>query len=219
MDQEWVRWDWIASHGDLFRDLLGEHVYLSILPVVWGLVISLPLGLVCTRWPRLYGPVLAGTSIIYALPSIALFVLLLDYTGLTPATVIIPLTGYTLSVLVPNVVDGLRAVPEHVRQAAVAMGFGAVRRLLQVDLPIAVPVIMAGVRVATVANISLVSVGALIGFGGLGRLFTDGFQRDFLTPIVAGIVLTTALAVAADAVLVLVQRLLTPWTRARRSAA
>jgi osmoprotectant transport system permease protein len=133
--------------------------------------------------------------------------------------VIVPLTIYTLAVLVPNVVDGLRTVPDHVRQAAVAMGFGGLRRLVQVELPIAVPVIMAGLRVATVANISLVSVGALIGIGGLGELFTDGFQRDFPTPIVVGIVLTIGLAVFCDAVLVAVQRLLTPWQRARRRTA
>jgi osmoprotectant transport system permease protein len=217
--EEWVRWEWVRTHGDLFRDLLGEHVYLSILPVVWGLLISLPVGLVCVRWPRLYPSVLATTSILYALPSIALFVILLDFTGLTPATVIIPLTVYTLAVLVPNVVDGLRSVPDHVRQAAIAMGFGGFRRLVQVELPIAVPVIMAGVRVATVSNISMVSVGALVGIGGLGELFTDGFQRDFMTPIVSGIVLTILLAVVADAILVAVQRLLTPWARTRRRSA
>jgi osmoprotectant transport system permease protein len=216
-DEELVRWDWIASHGDLFRELLGEHIYLAIVPVVWGLVIALPLGLACVHWPRIYPPVLATTSILYALPSIALFVILLDFTGLQPRTVIIPLTVYTLSVLVPNVVDGLRSVPDHVRQAATAMGFSGPRRLVQVDLPIAVPVIMAGLRVATVANISLVSVGALVGIGGLGELFTDGFQRDFMTPIFVGIVLIILLAVTADAILVFLQWLLTPWARARRS--
>jgi osmoprotectant transport system permease protein len=214
-----IDWHWVSTHGDKFQTLLGNHVYLSVLPVVWGLMISLPLGLLCVRWPRIYGPVLAGTSILYALPSIALFVLLLDYTGLTRKTVIIPLTVYTLSVLVPNVVDGMRSVPDHVRQAAVAMGFTGLRRLLRVDLPIAVPIIMAGLRVATVANISLVSVGAFVGIGGLGELFTDGFQRDFLTEIITGIVLTVALAVVADTILVVIQRLLTPWARARRGAA
>jgi osmoprotectant transport system permease protein len=212
---DWIRWDWIASHGDLFAQLLGEHVYLAIAPVLWGLAISLPLGLACVRWPRIYPPVLATTSILYALPSIALFVLLLDFTGLSPATAIIPLTIYTLSILVRNVVDGLRSVSESVRQSAVAMGFTGLRRLLQVDLPIAAPVIMAGLRVATVSNISLVSVASLIGIGGLGQLFIDGFQRDFPTPIVVGMVLTIVLAVAADAILVGAQRLLTPWARTR----
>lgn len=212
---EWVNWTWVTTHGDLFRQLLGDHIFLSVMPILWGLAIALPLGVACVRFPRIYGSVLAATSILYALPSIALFVLLIDFTGFRRATVIIPLTIYTLSVLVRNVVDGLRAVPDHVRQSATAMGFSGLRRVLQVDLPIAVPVIMAGLRVATVANISLVSVGALIGVGGLGQLFTDGFQRDFRTPLVAGVVLTILLAVIADTILVVVQRLLTPWARGR----
>ncbi len=214
-----MRWDWIGSHLDLLGTLLGQHVYLSVMPVLYGLLISLPLGLACVRWPRIYPPVLAATSVLYALPSIALFVFLLDYTGLAPATAIIPLTVYTLSVLVRNVVDGLRSVPEPVRQAATAMGFGTARRLVQVELPIATPIVIAGLRVATVSNISLVSIGSLIGLGGLGQLFTDGFQRSFPTPIIVGIALTIILAVLADGLLVLVQRLLTPWTRARRAGA
>lgn len=217
MNWQW-RWDWITNNPDLLWELLSQHLYMSVMPVVYGLLISLPLGMACVRWPRVYPPVLATTSVMYALPSIALFVILIDYTGFSPQTVIIPLTTYTLSVLVRNVVDGLRAVPDPVRQAAVAMGYGTFRRLVRVELPIAVPVVIAGVRVATVANISLVSVGSLIGLGGLGQLFTDGFQRSFATPIVVGIVLTVVLAVTADALLVLTQRVLTPWTRAREAS-
>ena len=213
-----MRWSWIGDHLGLLASLLGQHLYLSILPVLWGALIAVPLGLACVRWPPMYPAVLATTSVLYALPSIALFVVLLDFTGLEPATAIIPLTLYTLSVLVRNVVDGLRSVPVHVREAATAMGFGPVRRLLQVEMPIAVPVIMAGIRVATVSNISLVSIASLIGIGGLGQLLIDGFQRDFATPIVVGIALTIALAVLADGLLVLLQRLLTPWARQRRSA-
>ncbi|GAA3384586.1 ABC transporter permease [Cryptosporangium minutisporangium] len=216
MTWDW-RWSWIPDHYDLLGELLLQHLYLAVVPVVLGLLIALPLGIVCVRVRRLYAPVLALTSVFYALPSLALFVVLIDYTGFTGWTVIIPLTIYTLSVLVRNVVDGLRSVPEHVSQAATAMGFGGVRRLLQVDLPIAVPVVIAGLRVATVSNISLVSVGSLIGISGLGQLFVDGIQRSFITPIIVGIVLTVALAVLADAVLVGLQWLLTPWTRAGRS--
>jgi osmoprotectant transport system permease protein len=214
-DDGLIRWSWVRDHGGLFTDLLGEHLFLSVVPVVLGLVIALPLGLVCLRWPRLYPPVLAATSILYAMPAIALFVLLIDYTGLTRTTVVVPLTAYTLAILVRNVVDGLRSVPEPVRQAAIAMGFTGGRRLVQVELPIAVPIVMAGLRVATVSTISLVSIGALIGIGGFGSLFTDGFQRDFPTEIISGVVLTVVLAMAADAVLVLAQRLLTPWLRVR----
>jgi osmoprotectant transport system permease protein len=146
-------------------------------------------------------------------PSLALFVFMLALTGLTTPTVVIPLAVYTLSVLVRNVVDGIRSVPDSVRDAAVGMGFGPLRRLVQVELPVAVPLIMAGTRVATVSNISMVSIGSLVGFGGLGQLFlTYGIQLNFfLTAIVTGVVLTVALAVAADTLLVGVQRLLTPW--------
>jgi osmoprotectant transport system permease protein len=207
------RWSWIGSHVDLLGRLLAQHVYLALVPVLLGLAVALPLGLACVRWPRVYPAVLALTSTLYALPSLALFVVLIEYTGFSGWTVIIPLTVYTLAVLVRNVVDGVRSVPDHVRQAAVAMGFSATRRLLQVELPVAVPVVFAGLRVAAVANISLVSIGSLIGISGLGELFVDGIQRDFPTPIVVGIVLTVALAVSADGVLVLLQRALTPWNR------
>jgi osmoprotectant transport system permease protein len=208
-----VRWDWITGHLPLIGQLLGEHVVLSVLPVLIGLVVSLPLGVVCARFPRLYGPVLLLTSVLYSIPSLALFVFMLGFTGLTTQTIVIPLAIYTLSVLVRNVVDGIRSVPDAVRDAAVGMGFGPLRRLVQVELPVAVPLIMAGTRVATVSNISMVSIGSLLGFGGLGQLFTTyGIQLNFfLTAILTGVVLTVVLAVAADTLLVGVQRLLTPW--------
>ncbi|MCW2611185.1 MAG: osmoprotectant transport system permease protein [Actinomycetota bacterium] len=208
-----MNWEWVTGHLPLIGQLLGEHVFLSVLPVVIGLAVSLPLGIVCSRYPALYGPVLLLTSVLYAVPSLALFVFLLGVTGLHTTTVVIPLALYTLSVLVRNVVDGMRSVPDAVRDAAVGMGFGPLRRLVQVELPIAVPLIMAGTRVATVSNISMVSIGALLGFGGLGQLFTTyGIQLNFfLTAILTGVVLTVALAVAADTIIVGIQRLLTPW--------
>ena len=215
-----IRWNWIADHLQDFADMTGQHLYLALMPIVLGLVISIPLGVASVRWGWLYPPVFAGANLLYAIPSLALFMLMLDLTGLDSSlTAIIPLTVYTLAVLVPNVVDGLRQVPQPVRQAATAMGFGTWRRLIQVELPIAVPVIMAGLRVATVSSISLVSVAVLVGQGGLGQLFTDGAQREFPTPIIAGIVLTIALAFIADLVLVTAQRLLTPWARTRKGAA
>jgi osmoprotectant transport system permease protein len=157
--------------------------------------------------------VLSAANVIYALPSLALFVALIDYTGLSDITVIIPLTLFSLVVILPNVVDGLRSVPDDVRQAATAMGFGPLRRLAQVELPLAAPVIIAGTRVATVSSISLVSVGQLIGVGGLGYLFTDGLDRDFPTEIYVGLILIIVLALACDLLLVLARRLLTPWQR------
>jgi osmoprotectant transport system permease protein len=212
---------WALDHLDRIGALLGEHIYLALLPVVIGLAIALPLGMLAARFPRLYPPMLATAGILYSIPSLALFVVLPGILGtriLDPINVVAALTVYTVALLVRTVVDGLRAVPDHVRQAATAIGYRPLSRLLRVELPIAVPVIGAGVRVATVANISLVSVGALIGVGGLGELFTEGFQRDFPTQIVVGVVLSVALALVADALLVGLEHWLTPWARARAAA-
>ncbi|GAB2731080.1 ABC transporter permease [Kitasatospora kifunensis] len=207
-----VRWNWIHDHLGYLWGLLRDHAVISLVPVLFGLALALPLGLLCTRFPRLYQPLAAVFNVVYALPSLAVFVVLIPYTGLaTQATVMIPLTCYALAVLLPTTVDGLRAVPEPVRQAATALGYGPWRRLAAVELPSAVPYLVAGLRVAAVSSISLASVGALVGRGGLGYLFIDGFQRTFPTPIVAGIVLVALLALVTDAVLLLARRLLAPW--------
>jgi osmoprotectant transport system permease protein len=205
--------NWAFSNASYLAHLTGQNAYLALVPVLVGLAVSLPLGVICVRYGWLYPPVLGLTSVLYALPALALFVVLIAYTGLTDTTVMIPLGIYSLAAIFPSVVDGLRSVPEPVRQAAVAMGFGTWRRLITVELPVAVPVIIAGLRVATVSSISLVSVGALIGTGGLGDLFTDGEQRNFSTEIIVGIVLIIALTIVADGILVLTRRLLTPWQR------
>jgi osmoprotectant transport system permease protein len=204
---------WALSNASYLAQLTGQHAYLALVPVLVGLAVSLPLGVMCVRYSWLYPPVLGLTSILYALPALALFVVLVAYTGLTDTTVMIPMGIYSLSAIFPSVVDGLRSVPEPVRQAAVAMGFGTWRRLVMVELPVAIPVIIAGLRVATVSSISLVSVGALIGTGGLGDLFIDGEQRNFSTEIIVGVVLIVALTIVSDAVLVIARRLLTPWQR------
>jgi len=204
---------WALSNASMLAHLTGQNAYLALVPVLIGLVISVPLGIVCVRWGWLYPPVLSLTSVLYALPALALFVVLIAYTGLTDTTVMIPLGVYSLAVLFPSVVDGLRSVPEPVRQAAIAMGFGTWQRLATVELPIATPVVIAGLRIAAVSSISLVSVGQLIGIGGLGYLFIDGEQRSFTTEIVTGIVLIIVLSLVTDFVLVLARRLLTPWQR------
>ena len=204
---------WAFSNASMLAHLTGQNAYLALVPVLVGLIVSIPLGVLCVRFGWLYPPVLGLTSILYALPALALFVVLIAYTGLTDTTVMIPLGVYSLAAIFPSVVDGLRAVPGPVRQAAVAMGFGTWRRLIQVELPIAVPIIIAGLRVAAVSSISLVSVGALIGTGGLGYLFTDGEARGFPTEIVVGVVLIVVLALVTDGVLVLARRVLTPWQR------
>ncbi|GGO05095.1 ABC transporter permease [Microbispora rosea subsp. aerata] len=222
-DEPLIRWDWIARNWanggpTAISALLENHIVMAFLPVLLGLVVALPLGLACARWRWLYQPTAALMNVTYSLPSLVLFSIFLSVTGLTRSTVVIPLTFFALAILIPAVVDGLASVPDSVRQSAVAMGFRPARRLLRVELPVAVPVVLAGLRIATVSSISLVSVGALIGQGGLGNLFIDGWQRQFYTPIVVGIVLIVLLAVLADGLLVLAQRLLTPWSRARRTA-
>ncbi|GGQ85687.1 MULTISPECIES: ABC transporter permease [Kitasatospora] len=207
-----VRWHWLGDHLGYLAGLTGDHAVIALVPVLIGLLLAVPLGLACTRWPRLYQPLAAVFNVVYALPSLAVFVVLIPYTGLaTRETVMVPLTFYALAVLLPTTVDGLRAVPEPVRQAATAMGYGPWHRLAAVELPAAVPYLIAGLRVAAVSSISLAAVGALIGRGGLGYLFVDGFQRTFPTPILAGIVLVALLALVCDLLLVAARRLLAPW--------
>jgi osmoprotectant transport system permease protein len=155
--------------------------------------------------------------VLFTIPSLALFILLIPFTGLKIWTALIGLTMYTLLILVRNMVEGLRGVDRDVREAAQAMGYTPARQLFQVELPLALPVIMAGVRIATVTTIGLVTVTALIGWGGLGKLFLDGFTLDFSTPLIVGIVLSALLAFAADLLLVGVQWGLTPWARSRGS--
>jgi osmoprotectant transport system permease protein len=202
--------------------LVGLHVREAGLPVLAGLLIALPLSQLCVRFRWLYPPVLWVTTVLYAIPSLAFFVVLIDYTGQTELTVMIPLTVYTLVILVPAIVDGVRSVPQETLAAATAMGFGPVRRYLQVQLPIAVPAIIAGLRVATVSSISLVSVGALIGNqGALGNLINDAniYNRPELA--VNAVLTMAVLAILADGLLVAVRLLLTPWmpsgARARRA--
>ncbi|MER6438046.1 MULTISPECIES: ABC transporter permease [unclassified Streptomyces] len=195
-----------------YAGLIGGHMLEALVPVLVGLLLALPVGLLCVRFGWIYPPVLWTTTVLYAIPSIAFFVVLIDYTGLSRTTVMIPLCLYSLVVIVPAVVDGVRSVPEETNAAAAAMGIGTVRRYLQVQLPIAVPAIMAGLRVATASSISLVSVGSLIGNqGALGNLLTTAmlYHRPLLA--VNSVVTTAVLAVLVDALLVLLQRVLTPW--------
>jgi osmoprotectant transport system permease protein len=206
-----MMWSWIPSNGSLIWQLTRENAYLGVVPALIGLVISLPIGIVAARWRWVYPPVLTVINILYAVPSLALFIALIPAFGLTDTTVVIALTVFSLCVILPNVVAGLRAVPAAVTQAATAMGYGPLRRLVTVELPLAVPVILAGLRVGVVASISLASVGQLIGVSSLGYLFIDGLQRSFPTEIYVGLVLVIALALVCDLILVAVKRALTPW--------
>ena len=216
-------WHFLAYfNAHLHQDLswLWDHVWLSALPVVIGLAIALPLGWLASRYKWIYPPMLSIMGLLYTIPSIALFVLippLLGLKALDPIQVPIALTIYSVALLVRVVADGLGSVPADVLQAATAMGFGPLQRLFKVELPIAVPVIVAGLRVATVSNVSIVAVAGTIGVANLGQLFTTGFQLStptpYYPPIVLGIVLCVALALAFDAVIVTTARLLTPWRK------
>lgn len=195
-----------------YLGLVVEQLKVSFGATAAGLAVALPLGQISARWRLVYPPVLGLVTVIYSLPSLALFVFLIDYTGLTDTTIFIPLALYSLCILVPGVVDGIRAVPPEVRIAADAMGFGPARRYLQVELPIAAPTIMASVRVAAVSSLSLMSVGAVIGnLGGFGELFTTGLKFQDQQLLWVGLFSLLVLALLTEAVLRGVQRLLTPW--------
>jgi osmoprotectant transport system permease protein len=210
-----IDWSWIADHTDDLTTLTVSHLQAALSAVLFGVLISLPLAVVAHRVRPLRGFLLGISNVLFTIPSIAIFVLLLPVSGLTRTTTVIGLTVYTLVVLLRNTVEGLDSVPAKTKEAAKAMGTRPLRTLLTVEFPLALPVITAGVRIATVMSISLVSVATYIGDGGLGQLFTDGFQRNFPTPVIAGVVLTILLAVVADAALVAVQYVLTPWRRRR----
>jgi osmoprotectant transport system permease protein len=210
----WIRWSWVASHTDRITADLTQHVELTLIAVGLGLVIATPVGVLAWRYHTSRGPVLAVAGALYTVPSLALFALLVPWTGLTVVTSEIGLVAYTLLILARNIVVGLDGVPADVRDAAAGMGYRPIRQLLRVELPLALPVIIAGLRIATVTTIGLVTITALLGQGGLGELLLDGLIRDFRTPLVVGATLSVALAVVLDLVLALTQRLLTPWARA-----
>ena len=194
---------------------LQQHITITVVAVVAGLVLSLPLALLARRSRLLETLVLGATGVVYTIPSLALFALLVPYTAYTELTAEIALALYTLVILVRNAVTGLAQVPGEVVEAARGMGLGRVRRLVRVELPIALPSIVAGVRVATVSTISLLTVAAYVGTGGFGQLIDQGFRADYRAKVVTACLACVLLALVADALLVLLQRALTPWTRAR----
>ncbi|HEY7104923.1 MAG TPA: ABC transporter permease [Acidimicrobiia bacterium] len=215
---KWLYWPWVTDHLDVIRDRLVEHIELTVLAVGCGVLIAIPLAILSRNRRGVYAPVLSISAIAYTIPSLALFALLLPITGLSRLTALIPLTAYTLVILVRNTVTGLQGVPDDVLDAATGMGYSATRRLWRVEMPLAMPAIIAGVRIATVSTIGLVTVAAVVGQGGLGELIlNEGFQRFFRTPITVGVVLSLALAVVADLLLLGALTLATPWRRATRT--
>ena len=209
--------EYVSRHTDTVISALGQHVMLALVPIVLAVVISVPFGYLAVRRPKLYQPTLTVAGIIYSIPSLALFLIIPGIIGtqvLSPLNIIIALTIYTAALLVRVVADGLNAVDPSTKEAATAMGYRRLRRLFGVELPMALPTMLAGLRFATVANISMVSVGALIGVGGLGALFTRGLQQRYPEQIMVGLLLTVLLALLCDLLIVLFQRRATPWARA-----
>ena len=209
-----IRWDWLAGHLDELALRLGQHVELTAIAVGVGLVIAFGLSLLILRSPSLEAPITWATGTLYTIPSLALFALLVPITGLSVLTAEIGLVSYTLLILIRNIIRGIRGVPADVREAAVGMGYAPRQLLWRIEVPLALAVIIAGIRLATISTIGLVTVTALIGQGGFGFLILIGIQRFFSTELIAGAVLSVALAIAADALLVLLQRRLTPWAQA-----
>jgi osmoprotectant transport system permease protein len=210
------RLDWVLGHLDTLAQRIGEHMLVTVIAVAAGFVISFALALAIRRYPPLYGPILAISGVLYAIPSIALFVLFIPITGLSLLTAEIALVSYTLVILVRNIVTGLRGVPPEVIEAARGMGYTDRQRLWRVEIPIAMPIIVAGLRIATVTTIGLVTIATLIGMGGLGYLIVNiGVQRRFPTATITGVVIVVLLSTAVDLGLQLLQRRLTPWARAR----
>jgi osmoprotectant transport system permease protein len=217
-----ISWEWIGDNLDLIGERLTQHIWLTLLAVGIGLLISFPLAILAHRHARLLPPITWVTGIMYTIPSLALFAFLVPFTHLTTLTAEIGLVSYTLLILIRNIVAGLNGVPEDVKEAARGMGYTRRELLWHVEVPLALPVIVAGTRIATVTTIGLVTVTALIGKGGLGYFFLAAFRRLFgegpprITAILVGLVLSMALALASEGLLLAGQRLLMPWARARK---
>lgn len=212
--------NWIVGNLGLIGELTFEHVRLSIVPIVAGLAIAIPLGWLAWRFKLTRGLLLTVLGLIYTIPSLALFVVVpvaLGLPVLSESNVVFGLTLYAVAIMARSVADALGSVDAGVRQSATAVGYSAWRRFWSVELPLAGPVILAGLRVVAVSTVALVTVGILVGVESLGYLFTDGYQRRILGEVLAGVVMTMVVALVADLLLVLLGRIVMPWTRAGRA--
>ncbi|HWM74677.1 MAG TPA: ABC transporter permease [Nocardioides sp.] len=214
---EWWCAQYVQDRRDEIVDATVQHIGITVAAVLFGVVIAFPLALLARRLPRLESTILGVSTGIYTIPSLALLPLMVPFTGLSATTVVIGLGLYALTILVRAMLDGFRAVPDDVIESATGLGYGATRMLFKIELPLALPVLMAGLRVATVSTVALTTVGTLVAYGGLGNLISHGVQRDFRAELVTAGALCVLLALVLDAVLVLLQRVLTPWTRRARA--
>ncbi|GAB3585229.1 ABC transporter permease [Amycolatopsis endophytica] len=214
-DRPLFEWRWVERNADEIVQRLGEHLALTAAALAIGLVLSVALAVLSLRWRWFYAVSLGAAGALYVIPSLGAFALLVPFFGLSFTTAVIPLATYTLLILLRNIVTGIQQVPAEVREAAVGMGFTRLRLLTQVEFPLALPVVIAGLRVAAVTTIGLVTVTAMLGMGGLGFFIRQGIQTTTPNPtaIIVGIGLSIVLAVVVDALLWLSERALAPWAR------
>ncbi|MFG2173859.1 ABC transporter permease [Streptomyces niveus] len=212
---EWICGEYLRSRSQELIDATVQHIWITVVSILIGLLVAFPLALLARTKPAFAGPVLGLTTLLYTIPSLAMFSLLLPFFGLSSALVITGLVLYSLTILVRNIIAGLESVPAEAKEAARGMGYGSGRLLWEVELPLALPALMAGVRIATVSTIALTTVGSIVGRGGLGNLIEDALPSLFKAQVLAASVLCVLLAITADLLLLGLQRLLTPWTRIR----
>ncbi|MER7346494.1 ABC transporter permease subunit [Streptomyces aurantiacus] len=213
---DWICGEYVRSRSQELVDATIEHVAITAAAVAIGVAVALPLALLARRWRFLAAPILGVTTVLYSIPSLAMFSLLLPFFGLSASLVVTGLVLYSLTILVRNILAGLQAVPEEAREAAKGMGYGPVRLLWEVELPLALPALLAGVRITTVSTVALTTVGAIVDYGGLGTLILDGLDTQFKAQVLTASALCVVLAIVADLLLLALQRLLTPWTRTHR---
>jgi len=214
---DWICGEYVRSRSQELIDATVQHVWITAASVAIGVLVAFPLALLARRYRAFAGPILGLTTVLYSIPSLAMFSLLLPLFGLSASLVITGLVLYSLTILVRNILAGLQAVPEEAVEAARGMGYGSLRLLWEVELPLALPALLAGVRIATVSTVALTTVGAIVDYGGLGTLILDGLDSAFKAQVLTASVLCVLLATAADLLLLGLQRLLTPWTRASRA--
>ena len=213
-----IRWEWLIEEWDQIQAALLEHLELTLYAILLGLVVSAGLSALALRYRWTAGPINGLTAFLYTIPSVALFGILFPYFGLSRLTAVLPLALYTLLILVTNIVAGFNAVAPEVREAADGMGMTPARRVWRVELPLAAPYIIAGLRIAVVSTVGLVTVAAIVGQGGLGRLILDGLRRTFWTPMTIGASMSILLALVLDALILYAGRRATPWDQRRRQA-
>jgi osmoprotectant transport system permease protein len=218
--QQLIDFGWIAGHLGSVVERIVQHLQLTVLPLILGIIISLVLAVWAVRQPRTYGPITGVTGLLYTIPSLAAFAVLRPIFGLSILTALIPLTTYTLLILFRSFATGFTSVPAEILEAAEGMGYTRRQRLFRVELPLAVPLIIAGIRLASVTTIGLATIAAVLGdsFGGLGQLITEGIQNFFPTKYLLGAALSVLLAFAADFLFVRIERFVTPWAHARVGA-